>query len=255
VTIVYARTSSYKSFFVMNIGWRLSRDGVPGLWFNTEMPHHETMTRLIQLEAGLNYRETRYRRELHANEALIRDAAAAVSQYPIWFNDRSALDISFIRGAVTRMKKQRNIKYVVVDLLDHVYSDKFRDNEVKNVAYVVQQMKEMAKREEVHVILTTHVRKPAWNAPQKPYIDLEEMKDSGAKYQDVDTAISLMVVKFDVDKGRYLPMSYEEIVEERQMARKHIVYVATTKNRNGDLGGTPFLVDLERGGLMRPEAE
>lgn len=255
ITIVYARTSSYKSMFVGNIGWRLARDGVPGMWFTTESPHAEVMERLIQLEAGCNLRELRYRHELFTRWEDIRLAAEDVRQYPIWVCDRSAMELGFVRGAVNHMRRKRQIQYVIVDLVDHVLSSRFRDNDVKNAGYVIQQMKEMAKRESLHVILTTHIRKPDRMLPSsKPYIDLEEMKDTSAKAQDSDAAISLMVVKHDpLDGGDYIPMTREEMIEERRSTGRHLLYAAVTKNRHGDLTNIPLVVDLNSGGYIYAE--
>ena len=110
--------------------------------------------------------------------------------------------------------------------------------------------KEMAKREELHVVETTHVKKADRFVlgANRPYIDPEEVKGSTSKIQDADASISLMVVK-ETDTG-YAPMERDEIVRQRHEEGQHLIYAAVTKNRHGEQGNVLFNVDLTRGGIM-----
>lgn len=269
VTAVYAPTSQYKSFFVQNIGWRLACNGVPGLWFTTEMPHIQVLERLVQLESGLNLRQLRWERSLGSHLQEINNAAEMVREIPIWICDRSSMDIAFMRAAAARLKRTQDIKYVIVDLADHVYSMRFRENDVKNESFVHQQLKEIAKTNNVHVIATSHIRKP-FNAGGKKdmrtYIDLDDMKGSASKSQDADAAISIMVVKDDstcaalggycqcVPKHRFkwIPMEYEERSALEMKFGQIPLMISIMKNRHGPRGSVPFILDLARGGQMQP---
>jgi len=250
VTAVYAKTSSYKSTYILNAAHRLARDGEPVMLFTTETPTHELMERLLQLELGLNFRQLKYERVLYQFESQIKDMAEIVRQYPIWVCDQPAMDIGYVMGMVARLNRQRKLSVVFIDLIDHVSSKFLSRSEVESEKYVSQQIKAMAKREAVHVVETTHVKKPDKFVvgANKPYIDIEEVKGSASKIQDADAAISLMVVK----EGQYgyEPMQRDEIVAERNAQGKHLIYAAVTKNRHGEQGNVLFEVDLNAGGIF-----
>ncbi len=208
------------------------------------------MERLLQLELGLNFRQLKYERVLYQFESQIKDMAEIVRQYPIWVCDQPAMDIGYVMGMVARLNRQRKLSVVFIDLIDHVSSKFLSRSEVESEKYVSQQIKAMAKREAVHVVETTHVKKPDKFVvgANKPYIDIEEVKGSASKIQDADAAISRMVVK----EGQYgyEPMQRDEIVAERNAQGKHLIYAAVTKNRHGEQGNVLFEVDLNAGGIF-----
>ena len=250
VTAIYAKTSSYKSTFVANSAHHLALNDVPVMLFTTETPTREIMERLLQIELMVNFRTLKYERRLYQIQAQIRDAAEMVRQYPIWICDQSAMDIGYVMGAVARQSTRRKLAVVVIDLIDHVSSKFLSRSETESERYVSQQVKVMAKREELHVVETTHVKKPDrfMVSAHKPYIDPEEVKGSTSKIQDADASISLMVVK-ETDTG-YAPMERDEIVRQRHEEGQHLIYAAVTKNRHGEQGNVLFNVDLTRGGIM-----
>jgi len=250
VTAIYAKTSSYKSTFVANSAHHLALNDVPVMLFTTETPTREIMERLLQIELMVNFRTLKYERRLYQIQSQIRDAAEIVRQYPIWICDQSAMDIGYVMGAVARQSTRRKLAVVVIDLIDHVSSKFLTRSETESERYVSQQVKAMAKREELHVVETTHVKKADRFVlgANRPYIDPEEVKGSTSKIQDADASISLMVVK-ETDTG-YAPMERDEIVRQRHEEGQHLIYAAVTKNRHGEQGNVLFNVDLTRGGIM-----
>lgn len=250
VTAIYAKTASYKSTMVKNTAHYLAMNDEPVMLFTTETPVRDIMEGLLQIELGVNFRELKYRRELYQWKQRIRDAAEIVRQYPIWICDQSAMDIGYVMGSVARQNTRRKLAVVVIDLIDHVSSKFLTRSETESERYVSQQVKAMAKREELHVIETTHVKKADRFVlgANRPYIDPEEVKGSTSKIQDADASISLMVVK-ETDTG-YAPMDYDEIVRQSQAEGRHLIYAAITKNRHGEQGNVLLDVNLNLGGVM-----
>ena len=257
VTAVYAKTGQYKSLMVQNVAWRLGRQGIPGAMFTTEMGNTSVGERLLQLEVGLNFRQLRWEREMWRHQAEIHEAAVDLARYPIWRNDRSVLDVAFVRGFLSRLKRTHGIEWAIIDLINHVHSSRFgKDNETKNEAFVVQQVKQMAKDLDIHILYTAHVAKPDRRqyGPQKPYIDTDDMKGSSALSQDADAAISLMVVERSEDYSRWVPLDRQGRVAVENSGLPVSVLAAITKNRGGEMADLAFQVDLARGCRMNPES-
>jgi replicative DNA helicase len=250
VFTVYAPTSQFKSLFVQNIAWFLSSHGTPGLMFTTEMPRDQVVQRLLQLETGLNIKGLRYDGVLSQHMHVLKDGAEAIRTYPLWVCDQSVLDIKFVQSLCSRAKKNHDIKYVVIDLIDHVWASRYGDDAVKSESYIMQQMKELAKRLDVAVILTTHIKKADFDQRrmQRPVLDIEEMKGSSSKGQDADVALSIVQVELD-DQGKWRSANRDERIAASKAQLAHIM-VGITKNRDGELADIPFEVRLWEGGRM-----
>lgn len=251
VTCVYAPTSRFKSFFVNNIGWRFAQAGIPGLWFTTEMPKFQVHERITQLELGLNVSHLRRDRQLFRNSNAITGASRAVDQLPIILCDRTALDIGFIRAETTRRAKWDGVRYIIVDLVNHVTSAKYQDEQTRNQELVMQTLKDTAKTANVHVLFCAHMGKQEKLLRQQLSYDVEDIRGSGAFSADSDTAISLSVYDEDAT-GMKVPQDRNGIWE-LQKARLPIHVMAwVTKSRHGEIGQIPFVLDQVGGMRMTP---
>ena len=252
VTSVYAKTGQFKSMFVQNVAWRLAHEGIAGAMFTTEMSRDQVMERFIQLESGRNFRRLKWDRVLFRHAEVIESAAADFRHYPIWLNDRSVLDVAFIRGFLARLKRAHGIEWAIVDLVNHVHSTRFRDSETKNEAFTMQQLKETAKDLGIHIIVTAHVSKPdrMMRGEAKTYIDPDDIKGSSAYSQDVDAAISLMLIHRIGILDPYLPMTREERIKAADAGELLMMQASITKNRYGAEANVMFGIDLNAGGRM-----
>lgn len=246
VSIVYAPSSRYKSLFTANLGWRLAERNIPGLWLTTEMPKVQVLERILQLESGLNVKWLRRDKRILEHKKALKAAQERMSKYPIYFCDASTLDVSDVRAMVNRHSRWHNIEYVIVDLVDHIYSSRFKDEAVNNQRFVMSSMKQIAKDYNVHIILVSHVGKGSRETRRNADLDVEEMLGSGAKYQDVDVAISIAPVTYN-EKNEIVAMSREEIIYN--VAQKGVidVCIAVTKNRHGELDRFILELDFKRG--------
>lgn len=249
VTIVYAPSSRFKSLFTTNIGWRLAEQNIPGLWFTTEMPRIQVMERILQLESGLNFKWLRYDKRMAEYENDIKAAQKRLKSLPIYFCDNSEIDVATVRSEVARFKRWHDIEYIIIDLVDHVSSSRYKDEMVNNQRAVMASMKAIAKDYNVHIILVSHVSKGARGDRLQADLDVEEMIGSAAKYQDVDASISIAPVTTD-DEGKLRAMAREEIIFYLEKRFLIPVMISVTKNRHGEL--LRYIVDLNfsRGGVF-----
>lgn len=248
VTIFYAPSSRFKSLFVTNIGWRFAQKGYKGLWFTTEMPRVQVLERLLQLESGLNIRELRRNKDLFRYTKDLKEARTRLSRLPIMFCDTSAMDVSYVRSEVNRQKRWNEIDYIIVDLVDHVYSSRFRDEMVNNQRMVMAAMKAIAKDYNIHIILVSHISKQEKALRNLADLDVEDMTGSAAKYQDVDVAVSIMPVRFDYNEQKLIGMSREEILNKLSQDKQIPVLISVTKNRHGELLRDNMMLDFNQGG-------
>ena len=247
VSIIYAPSSRFKSLFATNIGWKLADQNIPGLWFTTEMPRVQVLERLLQLEAGLNLKWLRRDKRVSVYKRELKFATSRLSELPIYFCDTSALDISEVRAEVNRFKRWHNIEYIIVDLVDHVSSSRFKDEMVNNQRAVMAGMKQIAKDFDIHVLLVSHVGKGNRETRGSADLDVEEMIGSAAKYQDVDTAISIGPVKYN-QMNELVAMQRDDIMWHVANEGRLDVLISITKNRHGELDRFSLDLDFNKGG-------
>lgn len=254
VSIVYAPTSRYKSLFVQNIGWALATFGHAGLWFTTEMPRVQVTERVLQLESGLNLRALRKNGSIAGFRGQIASATRAVGQLPIYIDDRGSLDTAYIHAETARQKRWNNTELVIVDLIDKVTTSRFSSEPVANMSVVMDKMKTTAIQTDTHVMLTSHIAKGDRSLAKRVELEVEDMKGSSSKYQDVDCAISLMPVGED-ENGDYYGLTREEIAARVAQYQHVDVMVTITKNRHGETGRILFDLDMSQGGRFTPAAQ
>lgn len=247
VTIIYAPSSRFKSLFATNIGWKLAEQNVPGLWFTTEMPRVQVLERLLQIESGLNLKWLRRDKRVLSFKKRIFESKERISRYPIHFCDTSALDVTDIRAEVNRHTRWNGIKYIIVDLVDHVSSSRYKDEMVNNQRVVMAAMKQMAKDYDIHVVLVSHITKGNKETRSQASLDVEEMIGSSAKYQDVDASISIAPAHMD-DNGRYKAMQRDDILYKIANDGTVDVFLSVTKNRHGELANMLLELDFNKGG-------
>lgn len=255
VSIVYAPSSRFKSFFTLNIGWRLARKGIPGLWYSTEMPRIQVQERLTSLECGMNIRWARRDGSISRRRQDLKDAAQRAAALPIFYCDADEMDVSSIKSDILRYVQTHHVEYVIVDLVDFVSMSGDPDETTMEQSRVMKKMKSIARKAGIHIFLVTHVSKGDKALRKAASLDVEEMKGSSGKYQDVDVAISLMPVTQDPATQEWIGLDRKEIKERQKKKRDFFVLVSVTKNRHGELDDIIFKLSFEEGGRMHPANE
>lgn len=253
VTIIYAPSSRFKSLFVTNLGYNLAIQGIPGLWFTTEMPRYQVVERLMQLQTRSNFRKLRKDGKIQSNIEAIKSHKQALASLPIFFCDSSSPEISQIRSDVHRFKRWHDIQYVIIDLVDHVFSNRFKEEMVNNQRSVMSAMKAIAKDFNIHVILVSHISKQKKEDRKSADLDVEDMIGSAAKYQDVDMAISISPYEYYM--GEIVAMSRDSLAFHMATYTSIPLFLVVTKNRHGPLGSVRMKVHLSQGGIITEEVD
>ena len=255
VTIVYARTSRFKSQFVVNWALLLARCGYAGLVYPTEMRQLEYHERLVQVESGLNFRYLRRDGLIGNYREQIIEAEKRVSEMPIYFSDSFDLSVSSMASEIRRQRRWNGIEYVIVDLLDHVGTSKYGNDIIHQQEHIMKSIKSIARAEGVAIILVSHVAKPDKMDARALELPVEDMKGSSSKSQDVDAAICVVPATYGIPpekRGRdaddyWYGLLRDEILAEMNTGGVNAC-ITITKNRHGDTGRFFFFIDSANGG-------
>lgn len=255
VYMFYARSSQFKSWFTTQIGYRISREGVPGHWFTTEMPHRDVMERVLQFESGVNIRWARRDGSIGGYADRLRHSAKRIASYPITICDRS-VDIAQLRAETMRRRRWDGIEYIIIDLISMVSTGEYKDDSIAKQSAVQSAVKDLAKDAEIPIICVMHVGKNSAQTRtsdyRKTFIDMEDMKGSSSLYQDVDLAASIVPVRINPEDGYWQGMLRNEssFAASESGGGRLTINVEVTKNRQGELGNVKFDVDFTHGGQI-----
>lgn len=146
------------------------------------------------------------------------EAGGILRHAPLTIDDTPAQGMLRIAANARRLKRQRDIKAVIIDYLQLIEPDNRRDPRHEQVAQISRRLKFLARELEIPVIALAQVNRASEDR-QDHRPRLSDLRESGSIEQDADAV--LMLHRPD----RYEPGQQEGIIE-----------IIVAKNRQGPVG-------------------
>ena len=151
----------------------------------------------------------------------------AFGKYKIFINSFPCSDIDFLKDHCMRQIKENNIQVIVVDYLQALTFDKYRNNREHEIARISRELKTLAREHHVCVIATSALNRSAeyrdgWIGKA---VHLSELRNSGSIEQDADKVIFIR-----------RPEYYGIVEDVEGNSLLNVVDVMVAKNRNGVVG-------------------
>ncbi|MBA3481335.1 MAG: replicative DNA helicase [Pirellulales bacterium] len=221
--ILAARPSMGKTALAMNMAEYAALNGTPVLFVSLEMSGIELGDRLLCSFARVNGNRLRNGTITNDERKKLVNAAAQISQAPLYIDDSPSRTMTEIAANARRLKRRSGLGLIVVDYLQLIDPDNPRDPRQEQVAKISRRLKGLAREMEVPVLclgqLNRQVESTSSNKPQ-----LSHLRESGAIEQDAD------VVMF-VHRDEYYMTNEEDREQVRGQADLLI-----RKQRNGPTG-------------------
>jgi replicative DNA helicase len=223
LVILAARPSMGKTALAMNMAEYAALNGTPVLFVSLEMSGIELGDRLLCSFARVNGNRLRNGTITHDERRKLVNAAAQISQAPLFIDDSPSRTMTEIAAIARRLKRRNGLGLVVVDYLQLIDPDNPRDPRQEQVSKISRRLKGLAREMNVPVLclaqLNRQVESTSSNKPQ-----LSHLRESGAIEQDAD------VVMF-VHREEYYMTNEEDREQVRGQADLLI-----RKQRNGPTG-------------------
>ncbi len=191
--IVAGRPGMGKSTFALNIARRVAVDHHFGvLIFSLEMNAMNIAQNMLCAQARVDAQRLRTGAMSAEEWEHLGKSTDALSQAPLFINDKPAISLGEIRREARLMKKQHDIRLCVVDYLQLVTASSLaagrsREQEISEIS---RGLKALAKELQIPVMALSQLnRKPEGRADNKPI--LSDLRESGAIEQDADIVILL----------------------------------------------------------------
>jgi replicative DNA helicase len=164
----------------------------------------------------------RMRRDLWPELA---SAAADLAEHPIWIDDSPSLTASQLLARARLYIRRHGVKLIVVDYLRLVDAPG-RDLR-ERVSYVANTLRQLAKTENIAVVLLSQLRRPEGGMNARP--SMLDLKESG----DIEAHSHVVLLP-------YLPVGDDG----GPMPEEQLLIIG--KNRNGSIGSLPVYFDEKR---------
>lgn len=236
-----ARPGMGKTAMAINMAYRIASKQKPVLFFSLEMPVREITLRAISIHTGCPYWKLNKPRDTETD--LLYKARHELSNLPLYIDELAKIRTADIEARCREVKRRVGLECVFIDYLGLMTADDSRANKVHQIEQITTDIKDMAKRLGVPVILLSQLSRSLEMREDKTPM-LTDLRDSGAIEQDSDIVMFIHRPEYYIretttrnigeSQERFLKRSMQEESDRMEWAGKAQIVVA--KNRHGKTG-------------------
>lgn len=218
IIILAARPSMGKTAFVCNCGLAMAKAMNGVLLFSLEQSKLELAERFLCIHAKVNGHKVRQGDLDDMERHALLQASSEMSEFPLYIDDQPGRTISQIAAVSRRMKRQNNIRCVIIDYLQLIEAEDKNQPREQQISTITRRLKFLAKDLDIPVIALSQLNRGVEQREDKRP-RLADLRESGAIEQDADVVMFL-----------HRPEAYDP--EDRPGEADLIV----AKNRSGPIG-------------------
>lgn len=224
--IVAGRPGMGKSSFALSIAKYVAQKlGEPVGIFSLEMSKDQLAFRLLSFLSHIPLYDLRLGKLTKEQKAVLEEAFAELQKLPIYIDDSASLSTTDLRIKAIRMKKEREIKLLIVDYLQLLRGVRKYSSRQEEVAEISRSLKALAKELDIPVIALAQLsRQVEHRSDKRP--QLADLRESGQIEQDADVIIFLHRPEY------YLKLKKKEVPPDLQGK----VEIIVAKQRQGPTG-------------------
>lgn len=223
--ILAARPSMGKTAFATNIAEYVAvQKKQTVLMVSLEMARMELALRLICSRGKIDSNKIRKNFMSQSDRQRFMEAVDELSQAPMFIDDTPSRTVSEIAAVARRMKRQNDLKLLIIDYLGLIEPENASDPRQEQVAKMARRLKGLARELKIPILCLAQLNRQA-EASKDNKPRLSHLRESGAIEQDAD------VVLFVHREEKYMD---QETAEQKGVAGQAEIIVA--KQRNGPIG-------------------
>ncbi len=228
LVLIGARPGMGKTSFALNVARNMAVAGRKVVFFSLEMSKEQLAQRVLATESRVE--GSKFRTGLiESNEwDRIAQAASALSNIDLYFDDTTMITVPLMKARIRRMK---NVDAVIIDYLQLMTGTKRTENRVQEVSEITRSLKLMAKDLHIPVIVCSQLNRSTDQRGKTHRPQLSDLRESGSIEQDADIVLML-----------YRPNYYEKDAAGNspevpmEVANNNEAEVIVVKNRHGSMG-------------------
>ena len=227
--IIGARPSMGKTANAMSIILNMINAGIKVGFFSLEMSLRQIGQRFISMQSEIAHECIKLNNVQDNDRHKYLDAIKTLRESNLVVNDKAGLNVYEIKSQVRQLYNEGKIEIVFIDYLQLVYGTGNEPSREREVTFIVQELKNLAKELQIPIVLLSQLnRATEMRANNKP--KLSDLRESGSIEQIADVVILLY-------REYYYSQNVDDINENHMMIEK---------NRNGATGSIQmeFISDI-----------
>jgi len=239
--ILAARPSMGKTTLALDFARHAALSGVPVGIFSLEMSKEQLVDRLLAAHAHVDLWRMRTGKLKTEGEfddfARLGHAMGELSEAPIYIDDAASNNVMGVRAMARRLQAEHGLGLLIIDYLQLMESNRYKDNRVQEVSDISRGLKKLAIELNVPILALSQLsRAIELRADQRP--KLSDLRESGSIEQDADVVMFIHREKADDEEMR------NEVYDIGLLIEKH---------RNGPTGEVPLRFHARYVTCMPPE--
>lgn len=217
--ILGARPSMGKTAFALNILANIARKNIPVAIFSLEMSSEQLTNRLFSLYGLINSNNIRLGK-LDTNELeRLAVTSSILTGKPLYIDDTANLNISQLRTKARKLKREKNIKLLVIDYLQLMQGSSKADSRQQEISEISRGLKLLARELDITILALSQLSRAVEMRKDKRPM-LSDIRESGAIEQDADIVMFL----------------YRDEYYNANTNDKGLTELIVAKHRNGTIG-------------------
>lgn len=257
--IVAGRPAMGKTALAVNITERAAQslhdkkeDGCGG-FFSLEMSKEQLAMRMIAGRSSISSSRIQGGKVSSDEFQTMLEVSKLIKSLPIHIEDTPALTISQIRAKARRLKRKKNMRFLVIDYLQLIRPSKSRGNRVEELSEITQGLKAIAKELHIPVIALSQLSR-AVEAREDKRPQLADLRESGSIEQDADIVMFVYREEYYLKRSEPKEGTTEYNAWQSKMmdcAGKADLIIA--KHRNGATKSIPLMFKGETTQFYEPQ--
>jgi replicative DNA helicase len=161
--------------------------GAAVAFFSLEMSADQLATRVLAEQSGISSENLRMGKISQAEFRNLARAAGELQALPLYIDDTPGLTIAGLRARARRLKRQKNIGFIVIDYLQLLQGSGKggNDNRVQEISEISRGLKQLAKELDLPVLALSQLSRAVEQREDKRP-QLSDLRESGSIEQDAD---------------------------------------------------------------------
>jgi replicative DNA helicase len=230
-----------------SVGLSMAQSNGAGVaFFSLEMSADQLAARILAEQSNISSENLRMGKLSDQQFLALARAAGDLYDLPLYIDDTPGLTIAALRTRARRLKRQRQVGFIVVDYLQLLQgTTRAGDNRVQEISEITRGLKQLAKELDVPVLALSQLSRAVEAREDKRPL-LSDLRESGTIEQDAD--IVLFVYRDEYYHAQKMPEEGTDKFQawldkgERIRGRAEVI---VAKQRHGATGAINLMFSKE----------
>lgn len=194
--VLAARPSMGKTQLALNfaVNAAKSEDKTPVAIFSIEMGRKELAMRLMSMVSNVSLKKLRTGNLADNEWTSLGLGMGELGDLPIYIDDSSSLNVLELRTKARRLKKDKNIGFIIVDYIGLMETDSDVERH-EGISRISRSLKGLSKELDIPILVLSQLNREVDKRQDKKPI-LSDLRESGAIEQDADLVIFILRPEF-----------------------------------------------------------